>query len=66
MIFMIIIFLILLLGGINFGTVLPDFVIDEIDPLFAHVDLDGRFYITWNSFRACGMGRRLKSARCRE
>ena len=25
-------------GGVNFGTVLPDYVINEIDPLFSHID----------------------------
>lgn len=27
-----------IIKGVNFGTVLPDYVIDKIDPLFAHVD----------------------------
>ena len=27
-----------IIKDVNFGTVLPDYVIDKIDPLFAHVD----------------------------
>ncbi len=26
-----------IIKGVNFGTILPDYVIDKIDPLFAHV-----------------------------